>query len=106
MLTLPSARFPLIGGASEGGCRPQSRRQYKKEPLEDVPGLRSRNDYRVEAEPASVPVQCEYQHQHQQKEIGPGPFTLRAVEAEPQIEDLQRADNAPKTHKDTEQQRD
>src|SRR4029077_16140534 len=87
------------------GCRGRVGRRRKKGPPEGAPGLGSRDDYRVEAEPASVTVQCEDQHQYQEKEIGPGPLALRAVKAEPQIEYLQRSYDAPETHKNTEEER-
>jgi hypothetical protein len=46
----------------------------------------------VEAKAAAIMVSRKDQHHHEQEEIGPGPFAGRTVEAEPKIENLQRAD--------------
>ena len=53
-----------------------------------APLIQARHHDCVEAEAAAVMVSGEDQHQHQQEEIGPGPFPGRAVETEPEIEDL------------------
>src|SRR5713226_3888490 len=71
-----------------------SGRRGKEDPAEDAAILRSRNDDRVEAEPAAVAMKREDQHQHEKKEIGPRPLAGGTVEAKPQIDDLQRADHA------------
>jgi hypothetical protein len=60
---------------------------------------------RIEAEAPAVLVDREDQHQDEEEEIGPGPLALGIVEAEPQIEDLQRPDEAPDRHKDAKDQR-
>ena len=51
-------------------------------------------------------VQRENELQDEQEEIGPRPFVRRAVEAEPQIQDLQRADDPEEADKRSEHQRD
>src|ERR1700724_1719150 len=93
--------------ACAADCRPSatfpSSRYCQPEPAEDASGLRSREDDRVEAEPAAIAVQGEYQHQQEQKEIGPRPLARSTVEAEPQIDDLKRADHPPQTHKEPEE---
>src|SRR5436305_39489 len=61
-------------------------------------------EQRVEAEATAVMVQREDQHQQQQKEIDPGPLVWRAVEPQPEIEDLQGADDAEQADEQPEHQ--
>src|SRR3984893_9471369 len=93
---------PPSAAECRGSVTSPSSRYCQPEPAEDASGLRSREDDRVEAEPAAIAVQGEYQHQQEQKEIGPRPLARSTVEAEPQIDDLKRADHPPQTHKEPE----
>src|SRR5207245_8839537 len=90
-------------GGTPRPCGPSLSRRCKEDPAEDAPVLRSRDDDRVEAEAAAVTMQREDQHQHEKKEISPRPLAGSTVEAEPQIDHLQRADHAPEAHKDAEE---
>jgi len=66
---------------------------------ERVPGPRSRNNNSIKAEAAPIPVNRKHQLQNEQEEIGPRPLPRSIVEAEPEVEDLQRADDTPKRTK-------
>src|SRR5438132_14427615 len=87
---LLAGRVGRAGGRSSRGC--------EEHPADEAPGLRSCDDGRVEAKASTVAMQRKDQHQHKKKEIGPRPLAGGAVEAEPQIEYLQSADDAPKPH--------
>jgi len=50
-------------------------------------------------------MQREDHHEHEQEEIGPRPLALGVVQAEPQIQDLERADPAPEAHEQAEDER-
>src|SRR5215813_12525001 len=63
---------------------------------ERVSGPRSRNNNSIKAEAAPIPVDRKDQLQHEQEKIGPRPLPCGIVEAEPEVEDLQRADDTPK----------
>src|SRR5258707_11291204 len=63
------------------------------------------DDDRVNAKPAAVVMQRKDQHQQEQEEIGPRPLAGRAVEAEPQIEDLRGADQCPRADEEPKHQR-
>src|SRR5260370_16007351 len=64
-----------------------------------------RDDQSVEAKAAAIMVEGKDQLDHQKEEIGPGPLPLGIVEPEPQIEDLQRADQTPEAHENPQDQR-
>ena len=59
---------------------------------ERVPGPRSRNNNSIEAEATPIAVDRKDQLQHEQEKICPRPFPRGIVEAEPEVEDLQRTD--------------
>src|SRR6516225_8498047 len=84
---------------------PISRRRTDESPAKHVPGSRTRDDDRIEAEAAPKAMDRKDQHQHQQGEIGPRPFPLGIVEAEPEVEDLERADDTPEAEEDAQHQR-
>src|SRR5271168_1524014 len=65
----------------------------------------SLNDQSIEAEAAAIMVEGKDQLDHQQEKIGPGPLPLGVVEPEPQVEDLQRPDQTPEAHENTQYQR-
>src|SRR5215469_1442850 len=48
----------------------------------------------IDPEAAAVMMQCEARHQQEQEEIGPRPLAGRAIQAEPQIGNLQGPDDA------------
>src|SRR5260370_18027298 len=81
-----------------------SRRSDEEHPAERHPRSRSHDDDCIEAETATIAMEREDQHQHEKEEICPRPFAWSAVEAEPQIEYLQRTDEAPEAHEDAENQ--
>src|SRR6516225_4714332 len=62
-------------------------------------------DQRVKAEAAAIAVQGKDQLEDEQEEVSPRPFAFRIVEAEPQIEDLERAYQTPQPDKHAEDQR-
>src|SRR6185312_11434916 len=62
------------------------------------------DDDRVEAEAPAVLMEREDHLQHEEEEIGPRPLALGIVEPKPQIEDLQRTDDAPEADEDAEDQ--
>ena len=69
-------------------------------PREDRPGFfDASDDDRINAKAAAVMVQGEAGHQQQQKKIGPRPFARGTVKTEPEIGDLQRADQAAQPDK-------
>ena len=57
------------------------------------------DDDRVKAKTAAIAVHGKDQLDHQKEEIGPRPLAFGIVEAEPQIEYLQRTDEAQKRTK-------
>src|SRR5215469_18937321 len=63
-------------------------------------------DQRIDAKAPTEAVKRKDDLQHEQEEIGPRPFSGRVVEAEPQIEDLQRADGPPEADEYAEDERD
>src|SRR6516162_10982680 len=59
-------------------------------------------DDRIESQAPAKSIQREDHHEHEQEEIGPRPLALGVVQAEPQIQDLERADPAPEAHEQAE----
>src|SRR5271169_1518519 len=82
-----------------------SSRFGREEPYQAAAPFPPLDDQSVEAEAAAIVVKGKDQLDHQKEEIGPGPLPLGIVEPEPQIKDLQRADQTPEAHEDPQYQR-
>src|SRR5215831_1589072 len=67
-----------------------------------APPRRALEDDRIESQASAGSMQCEEHHEHDQEEVSPWPLALGIVEAQPEIQCLQRPDPAPQTHEDAE----
>src|SRR6516165_5076578 len=99
----PDAR--AAAGRIDRGRSDVSSRFGRQDSDQASPPFPSLDDQSVKAEAAAIVVEGKDQLDHQKEEIGPGPFSLGVVEPEPQIEDLQRADQTPEAHEGTQYQR-
>ena len=105
-LTAAGKSSPVAGSPRPARDFP-SRRRVEQDRVERLPRSsvdRSRSDDRVDAEASTVAVEREDQHQDEKEEIGPRSFARRAVEAEPQIDYLQRSNDTPQPHEDAQDQ--
>src|SRR4029077_11134256 len=92
-------------GFREPSTSEESSREHVEPPIRQATAARSParsalEDDRIESETPPVAMQREDHHEDEQKEVGPRPLALGVVQAEPQIQHLQRPDQTPQANEE------